>query len=156
MNATVPHRTGSPTPVDHMTRAVAAPTSAFMMSIGVEKGPPIGMEKGPQDAHLVAGPPVVVARSYKSRAGLNAGFADHSAVHSKAGSAHGVAEAVTLPGDPIAVFRHLLTEIFQIVPTRVRGPGRIRVAPSRGKARRFRLGSRSAASSGPLTARQRQ
>src|SRR5271165_4480993 len=30
MNATVPHRTGSPTPVDHMTTAVAAPTSEFI------------------------------------------------------------------------------------------------------------------------------
>ena len=58
------------------------------------------------------------------------------------GRAHGVAETVALAGDPIAVLLHLLTEVFQVVPTRVCGTGRSRVAPCRGRGRRVRVGAR--------------
>ncbi len=37
--ATVPHKTGSPTPVSHLTAAVANPTAAFMPVIVTKRAP---------------------------------------------------------------------------------------------------------------------
>jgi hypothetical protein len=126
---------GSDMKLSHSSNSAETPAPIITGVSQAESLPREDVGGGEEDAHLIAGPSIVVAHPRGRRTPLDAGFA----VHSDATGAHGIAEAIAL-GVPIAILLHLAIEGFQVVPTHVRGLGRGHVAFRPGRVRRFRVG----------------